>query len=358
MESRFEIWTEKYRPERLGDIIENKDKISILNSLKENKNFPHLLINGPSGSGRLTAILALLREIYEESYGINTFYINATDDKTYYQEYLDYWYDLIQMELKRTKGYAKEPSNLDLLHGTIKLFSKKKSLGAIPFKTLIINEAQELTKMTQQALRRIMEKNVNTFRIILITDSVSKIIDPIRSRCMILNFKKFSNESIIRIIKMISKEENFEISDEAIRAIIYLSKRNLKKTINFLQAGVSLSDSIDFDLIQEIHERISPKIKLKKVINACMFSNFNAIRENIRKLFIEYGYNGRRIIEELNDEFSLLPYPENIKTEFQILFSDADDRLKYANSEEIYIYHILAKISRYFREELEKLAEV
>ncbi|NHI91880.1 MAG: hypothetical protein EAX96_05215 [Candidatus Lokiarchaeota archaeon] len=357
MESQFEIWTEKYRPEKLDDVLENPEVISVLKSFRDNKNFPHLLINGPSGSGRLTAILSFLRELYGDAYGLNTFYINSNDDKTYYQEYLDYWYDMIKIELLRTKGYSKEPSNLDLLHGMIKLFAKKKSLGELPYKTLVINDAHLLTKMTQQALRRIMEKNVRTFRIILITESLSKIIDPIRSRCMILNFKKFSNNSIIRLIKMISKEEKFEITDEAIRAILYLSKRNLKKVINFLQAGASVSRQVDFPLIQEIYENISPKIKFKKIITACMFSNFNAIRDNVRKLFLEFGYDGKRIIEELNEEFLLLPYPENIKTQFQIFFSDADNQLNTALSEEVHIYYILAKISRYFRDELEKLAE-
>ena len=172
----FEIWTEKYRPYELKQIIENHEIISIMESFKNKKNFPHLLINGSSGSGRLTAVLSMLKELYGDSFGVNTFYVNSTDDKTYYQEYLEYWYDMIKIELKREKGYLKEPSNLDLLHGVIKNFAKKKSLASFPFRTLIINEADKLTKMTQQALRRIMERNVNTFRLILISESLSKVI--------------------------------------------------------------------------------------------------------------------------------------------------------------------------------------
>ncbi|MHA1893580.1 MAG: hypothetical protein ACTSX4_03665 [Candidatus Helarchaeota archaeon] len=357
MESKFEIWTEKYRPQKLDQIIQNDGILSILQSFLKKRNFPHLIINGPSGSGRLTAILALLKELYGDSFGINTLYINATDDKTYYQEFQEFWFEMIKTELARVKGYAKEPSNLDLLHGIIKLFAKKKSLGNIPFKTLIINQSHKLTKMTQQALRRIMEKNVRSFRIILITESVSKIIDPIRSRCTILTFKKFSDESIIRIMRMIAVQEKITIDDDAIRAIIYLSKRNLKKVINFLQAAASLSDSINFDLIQNIHEKISPKIKLRNVIKACMFSNFYGIRDNIRRLFLDYGYDGRRIIMELCEEFLLLPYPEDIKINFQILLAQADAELNSATSEEIHIYFTLAKISRYFSNELKKMAE-
>jgi len=353
----FQIWTEKYRPHELNQIIENHEIISIMESFKNKKHFPHLLINGSSGSGRLTAVLSMLREIYGDSFGINTFYINSTDDKTYYQDYLEYWYDMIKIELKREKGYSKEPSNLDLLHGVIKLFAKKKSLENIPFRTLIINEADKLTKMTQQALRRIMERNVKTFRIILISKTFSKIIDPIRSRCMILNFNKFSYESIMRIIKMIAREEGFEISDEAISAIIYLSNKNLNKVINLLQAAATVSDSIDLDLIQDIHSKVSAKSKLKKIIRACMFSNFPKIKETVRSLFLEHGYDGRRIIQELAEEFILLPYPESIKITFYSMLADADARLNSASTEELYIYSALAKISRYFIDDLQKLAE-
>lgn len=353
----FQIWTEKYRPQELKHVIENEDVISIFNSFSSKKNFPHLLISGPSGSGRLTAVLSLLREIYGDSFGLNTFYLNATDDKTYYQEYLDYWYELIKIELKKAKGYAKEPSNLDLLHGFIKLFARKKSLDKTSFRTLIINEAEKLTKMTQQALRRIMERNVRNFRIILISESISKIIDPIRSRCMILNFNKFSDESLMRIINMIAKEEKFQISNEAMSGIIYLSKNNLKKVINFLQAAASVSDSIDLDLIYDIHSKISAKTKLKNIVKACMFSNFRKIRDTVRSLFIEHGYSGRKIIQELADEFLLLPYPESIKVKFFSFLAEADARLSSASSEELYIYNTLAKISRYFIEDLQKIAE-
>ena len=78
---------------------------------------------------------------------------------------------------------------------------------------------------------------------------------------------------------MIAKEENFEISDEAMSAIIYLSKNNLKKVINFLQAAASVTDSIDLDLIHNIHSKVSAKSKFKTIIKACMFSNFPKIKQ-------------------------------------------------------------------------------
>ena len=80
-------------------------------------------------------------------------------------------------------------------------------MADVPFKIIILDEADEMTSDAQTALRRIIEDTAKICRFILIANNISKIIDPIQSRCAIFKFTSVSEEDVIGRLEQIAKKE-------------------------------------------------------------------------------------------------------------------------------------------------------
>jgi replication factor C subunit 3/5 len=80
-EIKYLPWVEKFRPSELSDIISNNDIIQTLKDYVKNKYLPHLLICGPSGTGKTSVIVAAAKELYGKSFSIMTMHINASEER-------------------------------------------------------------------------------------------------------------------------------------------------------------------------------------------------------------------------------------------------------------------------------------
>jgi len=104
------------------------------------------------------------------------------------------------------------------------------------FKVVIINEADSLSRDAQAALRRTMEKYMSNMRVILCANSTSKLIAPIKSRCLLIRVAAPSSEEMGVALSHVAKKEKFDLPDEASTQIISDSAGNLRKAILILEA--------------------------------------------------------------------------------------------------------------------------
>ena len=199
--------TEKYRPNKLEEILSQDINIKILKEAIINNQIPHMLFYGPAGTGKTSTILALSKEYYGEYYKDMILELNGSDDR-----------------------------GINIIRSQIKYFSKIKNL-IIPNKPkiIILDEADSLTFDAQFALRRVMEKYTNNVRFCLICNYLNKLIPAIHSRCTLFKFSVIKYDNIYNKLMEICDIEKIKISKENLDTIIELSNGDFRKNLNFIE---------------------------------------------------------------------------------------------------------------------------
>ena len=121
-----------------------------------------------------------------------------------------------------------------------------------PFKLIILDEADAMTKDAQAALWRIIEKYSKTTRFCLVCNHVSGVIPALISRCTRFKFAKIKPEDAIGRLAWIAKEENLQLGPGIIEAVYEIGQGDMRQCVNTLQ-GLYLSQQI-FRSLEEFYE--------------------------------------------------------------------------------------------------------
>ena len=211
--------TEKYRITKLEDLIGNKNQVIFLKKFIECNRVPNLIINGNTGCGKTSAVIAFAKEYLGDLYNDYCMELNASDDR-----------------------------GIDAVRSKIKIFSQRK-MSDHRSKIIILDESDNMTIIAQLALKRLIEQYSDTTRFFFTCNNIENIISGIQSCCKIMYFGKIEKGDMIMKLKEICVAENMEIDDEAMEMIISLTenKSDMREMINkleLLKANYSHQDSI------------------------------------------------------------------------------------------------------------------
>lgn len=230
------LWFDRYRPDKLDDLTIQPQANLILKNISKSFAFPHLLFSGPPGSGKKTRVMAFLRELYKSDLDITKIRseyknIEISDSKT-----IEVQVTSSQFHVEITPADSGNNDRHVISYFLKEIASSKTVNESTPIKIVVINEASRLSKLAQQALRRMMEKYARTCRIIMICDSLSQIIEPVRSRCLIIRTPCVPYDQVLSVLTHIAQTENCSHFDDSILAgIAEESQGNVRRAINFLQ---------------------------------------------------------------------------------------------------------------------------
>ena len=200
------MFVEKYRPITFDELVGQEEAVKTLRGFCERKGaIPNLMFVGEPGTGKTTMAYILARTLFGSSYQTSFLELNASSDR-----------------------------GIDIVRGRIQEFARTRSFHK--FKIIFLDEFSEITKDAQNALRRVMELNHRNCRFILACNYVDKVIEPIRSRCIELTFRKIGVANLVSLGRSIAEKENVRIKSSKLKLIALESNGDARKFLNLLEA--------------------------------------------------------------------------------------------------------------------------
>lgn len=324
------LWTEKYRPVRCEEIKGQDSVMGHLCSFAESRSIPHLLLTGPHGTGKSSAVECLARRLYGDTWQENMTVLKTRDLFEQGKSYLE-------QEERFSHLYQKDASLITNFKHIVNWFASLRPLDA-EFKLMVFEGAEGLTREAQQALRRIMERYSATCRFIFVTTNQSSLIPAITSRCLPLFFSPLSPDLVSSILRSILGREvpGRDIPEDELDLIIHVARGDLRMAIMLLQLYIESGEPLDLSLISQ-----SETQKVAESAFASLRSgDFEAARRMVESLLIDYGMTGSEALVSLR---------RVVRQEYNhpllvVRIADADQRLQHGGNEFIQLNALLANL--------------
>ena len=310
------MWVEKYRPQNLSEIVNQKDVKGSLSGLMKNQSeMPHLLFSGSAGVGKTTTAICISREILGDVWKDYTLELNASDER-----------------------------GINMVRERVKKFSRFAGLGSqIPFKIIILDEADEMTSDAQTALRRIIEDTAKFCRFILIANNISKIIDPIQSRCAVFKFTRINENEIIEQLKNISQKEKIKADEKGLKEITNYAGGDMRHAINLLQAVASAGNITQASV--KSSAGLTKTTDVSDVLKLAVSGKIQDARNKMIELIKVYGMSESDFLKYINQ--SLFEQKSENLEEMSQIIAKYDYRVLSGANSEIQLSAMLAELGKF-----------
>ena len=309
----IDIWTEKYRPKNLSEIVGQEENVRKLKSFVDRRELPHLIFAGPAGIGKTSAALALAMELFGQDWKQNILELNASNER-----------------------------GIDVIRENVKDFARMMASNELGFKIIFLDEADQLTPEAQAALRRTMEVYSSTTRFIFSCNYSSQIIPPIQSRTVVMRFRPVKPEEMVKRLRFISDKEKLTIDNESLMSIAEASEGDMRRALNVLQSVKASGNSGAMNIFEI--QGMANKEAFRKLAAASLAGLFNDAREMLDKMLIEEGLSGIDIVRGIHSAIRRENMPAKQKIQVIMALGDAEFRLVEGSSDNIQLDAMIARI--------------
>jgi replication factor C small subunit len=316
------LWIEKYRPYAFSEILGQEPVIQYLSSFSASGTLPHLILTGPHGTGKSTAVECLAKTLYHDTWELNTSVFPVSDLFSQGKSFLE-------NDDRYAHIYQKNQSLLANFKYILKWYASMRPLDA-EFKLMVFEDAHALTRDAQQALRRIIERTSSTCRFIFTTPNSSAIIPAISSRCLPLFFAPIRQDIILGHLMDIRAKEAAEspsCTDDDIDLIVQAAAGDMRRAVLLLQAA--LQSGRCEDLLG--HTSSENTTITSQAFNALREGDVRGAIRRLESLMIDFGLSGNEVLYEAR---TILQREYNHPS-LAIALADTEYRMIHANNEYI-----------------------
>lgn len=270
METKKEYlpFVEKYRPNKLENIICQNHIIHTIKEMLKDDNLHHMLLYGPPGTGKTSTILACVNEIYDCNQ-FEVINLNASDER-----------------------------GIDVVRQRIYSFVESKTLfNNSSFKIVILDEADSMTEDAQYSLRQIIMNYTNNVRFCIICNYVNRIIPALQSRCCKFRYIPIPKEYIVKFLLSICSLEDITYDLSGLEAINNVCNGDLRKSLNLLQTIQMIDNNITPDNVHRI-SNYPDKTNFNNIIKILLYDNLNNSYAKINDIIYANGFSLQTIIEK------------------------------------------------------------
>jgi replication factor C small subunit len=302
-------FVDKYRPNNLERIVGNVQAINDLKAIEGKP--PHMLFSGFQGTGKTTAAYALCRKLLGEKWRSDVLELNSSMDRG------------IEVIRKRIRQFA----------------STKSLLGG--FKIVILDEADNMTKDAQHALRGTMEQYADTTSFLLTCNYPEKIIAPIRSRCRVFNFEPISIDQTQKLIGQIVIAEKMIMEPAVAERLAERARGDMRQVLYDLEFLKKLGREIILDDVKSLPvEEIE---EIAKMVLTGDAKQFAGVKNNMLKA-IKAGINPDDILTVIQQMTLDTGMPATKKFSILVAIAETQRNMALSTTREIQLIGLLAKI--------------
>jgi len=337
------LWVDKHRPKRLAKLDYHQEQAEHLGKLVTGGDFPHLLVYGPPGAGKKTRVMCLLREMYGA--GVERLRIEHQNFVTPSKKKIEITTiaSNYHIEVNPSDCGIYDRVVIQELIKTVASAHQLNAEGQKEFKVVVLTEVDRLTKDAQHALRRTMEKHMATCRVILVTNSTSKVIPAIRSRCLAVRVAAPSLQEVATVITGVAKKEGCNLPPQLATRIAERSSRNLRRAILMVEAcKVAQYPFTATQPIQELDWEVYLKETAKHIVQEQSPRKLAEVRTRLYEL-IAHCIPPEVIFVTLQKELVKVCDGE-LKTELCQIAALYEHRLQKGNKA---IYHLEAFVAKF-----------
>ncbi|EGN96830.1 hypothetical protein SERLA73DRAFT_111563 [Serpula lacrymans var. lacrymans S7.3] len=304
-------WVEKYRPVTLDDVVSHKDITTTIEKFIDKNRLPHLLFYGPPGTGKTSTILAVARRIYGPEYRKQILELNASDDR-----------------------------GIDVVREQIKQFAETRTLFARGFKLIILDEADMMTQQAQAALRRVIEQYTKNVRFCIICNYVNKIAPAIQSRCTRFRFSPLPIVEVEKRIGTVIEAEHVKLTEDGKKALLKLSKGDMRRALNVLQACHAAYDSVGETEIYNCTGNPHPS-DIENIVNSMLSDEFTTSYQMISTMKTERGLALQDLISGAYEYIETIEFKPQARIYLLDYLATTEHRLSAGASEKIQLSAML-----------------